>query len=160
MSAKVYVATMDAEGLTVLIAALRPQVPFAILERPDQVGFPGESETIAAADWPVGRVFGKKVELYWEQEDSAYQTRLTYAGEATPPPEFREMLSLDVPEPEAIWYYLWGEDEVAIGGRLDYSRVIPGRGRGRLGVVEYRDEAGRLVFYRYAGLRREVEHGR
>jgi len=54
---------------------------------------------------------------------------------------------------------LWGEEDVAIGGRLDYSRIIPGPGRGQLGVIEYRDDSGRLVFYHYAGLKREVEHG-
>jgi hypothetical protein len=159
MSTKVYTAELDADKLTTLIAELRVEAPFAILERPDKVDFPGASEMIEAANWPVGRVFGERMELHWEQEGTTYRVRLTRADETTPPPEFGETLVLEGPEPEPVWYYLWGEDEMAIGGRLNYSRAIPGKGRGRLGVVEYRDEEGRLIFYRYIGLRREVEHG-
>lgn len=159
MSAKVYVAALDAEELMTLIATLRPQAPFAILERPDKVDFPGRSETIAVADWPVGRVFGAEVELYWEQKDVAYHTRLACLDGSLPSDGFEEACTLDGLEQETAWCYLWGEDDVAIGGRLNYSQAIPGPGRGQLGVVEYRDEAGRLVFYRYVGLKREVEHG-
>jgi hypothetical protein len=160
MSTKVYTAELDADGLTRLIAKLRAEVPFAVLERPDKVDFPSASEMIEATNWPVGRVFGERVELHWEQEGTTYQVRLASADETTPPPGFSEALVLERPEPEPVWYYLWGEDEMAIGGRLNYSRAIPGKGRGQLGVVEYRDGEGRLIFYRYVGLKREVEHGR
>lgn len=159
MSARVYVAALDAEELTALIATLRHQAPFAILERPDKVDFPGRSETIAAAAWLVGRVFGERAELYWEQKDTAYQVRLTCTDGSLLPNGSKEALTLDGLKQDTAWYYLWGEDDVAIGGRLDYSRIIPGSGRGQLGVTEYRDQSGRLVFYHYIGLRREVEHG-
>jgi len=160
MSARVYVAALDAEELATLIAILRPQSPFAILERPDKVGFPSRSEIIVAAEWPVGRVFGKEMELYWEQKDVLYQTRLTCTDASLPPNGFEESLMLAGLEQDTTWYYLWGEDDVAIGGRLDYSRIIPSSGRGQLGVTEYRDQSGRLIFYHYIGLRREVGHGR
>ena len=68
----------------------------------------------------MGRVFGEAVELYWEYEGTAYQTRLTYADGTLPSDKFREVFSLDDSEPMLVWYYLWGEDEIAIGGRLDY----------------------------------------
>jgi len=155
MSVKVYIAELGVKKLTKLIAKLRAQAPFAILERPDKVDFLGPSEMIEVPNWPKGRVFGERLELYWEQEGMAYRVRLTCADEAPSPPEFDEVLTLEEPEPEPVWYYLWGEDEIAIGGRLSYSRAIPGKGRGQLGVVEYRDGEGRLVFYRYVRLRRE-----
>jgi hypothetical protein len=155
----VYTTELGANELTALIATLRGKAPFAILERPNKVDFPGPSETIEAAAWPVGRVFGKQIELHWARKGITYQVRLTQVDEATPSPGFSKVLALNGPEPEPIWYYLWGEDEMAVGGRLNYSRAIPGQGRGQLGVVEYRDEEGRLIFYRYVGLKREANHG-
>jgi hypothetical protein len=159
MSAKVYTAELGDNELAALIATLRAETSFAILERPDKVDFPGASETIDTTNWPVGRVFGGQVELHWERDGATYQVRLSRADGATPPLGFDEILVLDSSEPQPVWYYLWGEDEMAVGGRLNYSRAIPGQGRGQLGVVEYRDQEGRLIFYRYVGLKREANHG-
>lgn len=155
MSTKVYVARLDAAALASLIVTLRIHRSCAILERPDKLDFPGPSEAIDPAEWPIGRVFSDQNELHWEWDGDAYQTRLTRADGLAAPPEFKEVLDLDGTEAERMWYYLWGEDEIAIGGRLEYSRAIPGPGRGQLGIDEYRDQDGRLVFYRYAGLTRE-----
>jgi hypothetical protein len=159
MSTKVYTAELGADKLTTLISTLRAEPSFAILERPREVDFPGSSETIVVAEWPVGRVFGEQCELYWEWDGATYQVRLTRADDATPPLGFVEVLALDGMEAGEVWYYLWGEDDMAIGGRLNYSRAIPGQGRGQLGVIEYRDEEGQLVFYRYIGLKREENYG-
>jgi hypothetical protein len=93
--------------------------------------------------------------LHWERDGDTYKTRLTRADAVAAPPEFKEVLTLDGTEAERVWYYLWGENEIAIGGRLDYSRAIPGPGREQLGIDEYRDQDGRLFFYRYAGLERK-----
>ncbi|MGH9890490.1 MAG: hypothetical protein ACREA0_00595 [bacterium] len=154
MSMKVYVARLGGTALTALIATLRVNGSCAILERPDKIDFPGPSEPIDPVEWPIGRVFSGQNELHWERDGDAYQARLTRADGLAAPPEFDEVLALDGAEAERVWYYLWGEDEIAIGGRLDYSRAIP-PGRGQLGIDEYRGRDGRLIFYRYAGLRRE-----
>ncbi len=159
MSARVYTGEWPLGELTASISRLRAEAPFAILERPDQVDFPSASEAIEPADWPQGRLFGAQIELYWECEGSEYKVRLTFDGESAPPVKLNQVLALDGAEPEPVWYYLWGEDEIAVGGRLRYSRAIPGKGRGQLGIAEYRDEGGRLIFYRYLGLRREESHG-
>lgn len=157
MNVKVYRADLDAAALSTLVATLRDKTSFAILERPDKVKFPGPDEALDPTAWPSGRVFSEEMELRWEQEGGVYRAVLTRSDGAEPPTGFTEVLALDGPEPELVWYYLWGEDEVAVGGRLNYSRAIPGRGRGQLGVVEYRDEAGRLTWYRYLELKREGE---
>ncbi len=155
MSLKVGIAKMDAEKLFEFVKRFRAEVPFAILESLDKVDFPGPSEDIEPTQWSKGRIFGQGLELYWEQKGSMYYVRLSRDDENPLPPEFDEVEGLSDLNSEPIWYYLWGEDDVAIGGRLDYSRAIPGKGRARLGVIEYRDERGRLVFYRYFGLKRE-----
>ena len=154
MSTKVYVARLDEGALATLIVTLRVNGSCAILERPDKIDFPGPSGPIDPVEWPIGRVFRDQNELHWERDGDAYQARLTRADAVAAPPEFKEVLALDGTEAERVWYYLWGEDEIAIGGRLDYSRAIPGTGRGQLGIDEYRDRDGRLVFYHYAGLER------
>ena len=125
-------------------------------ERPDRIDFPGASEEIPVAEWPVGRIFGESAELCWEPEGEAFRTRLAWAGPADLPDGFRQELALNGLAQETLRYYMWGEDDINVGGRLDYTRAIPGPGRGRVRVIEYRDPAGRLVFYRYAGLEREV----
>ncbi|MGH8563760.1 MAG: hypothetical protein ACREXW_06570 [Gammaproteobacteria bacterium] len=155
MSTKVYVARLGETALATLIATLWVNGSCAILERPDKIKFPGPSEPIDPVEWPIGRVFNDQNELHWERDGDAYQARLTGGDGLAAPPEFDEVLALDDSDAERVWYYLWGEDEIAIGGRLNYSRAIPGPGRGQLGINEYRDQDGRLVFYHYAGLRRE-----
>lgn len=155
MRTKVYVAILDEPALATLIATLRVNGSCAILERPDKIEFPSRSEPIDPVEWPIGRVFRDQNELHWKRDGDAYQARLTRADGVAAPPEFEEVLALDGPEAERVWYYLWGEEEIAIGGRLGYSRAIPDTGRGQLGIDEYRDQDGRLVFYRYAGLKRE-----
>ena len=155
MSLRVSVVEMDAKKLSELVKRFRAEAPFAILERLDKVEFPGPSEDIEPAQWSKGRIFGQNLELYWEQNGSMCRVRLSRDDDGSFPPEFGEDApSLDLSS-EPVWYYLWGEDDVAIGGRLDYSRAIPGKGRAKLGVIEYRDEEGRLVFYRYFELKRE-----
>lgn len=148
MSLRVYTAELAADALTQLIGTVRDEAPFAIVERPDEVEFPGPSDGIDAATWAVGHVFGPQVELHWEKAGAKCSVRLANTQEDTPPPGFSQVLSLDVAE-ETVWYYLREGDE----------GTIPGQGRGQLGVMEYRDEEGRLVFYRYVGLKREVSNG-
>jgi hypothetical protein len=161
MSTRVYTAVLCAEVLTAIIACLGSESKerCAILERPDKVDFPDPQDPIDPTAWARGRIFDEQTELYWERDDETYQVRYTRAGEAEPLPGFEEVLVLDDPGPDRVWYYLWGEKEMAIGGRLDYSRAIPGVGRGQLLVEEHRDKDGRLIFYRYAGLKRESDDG-
>lgn len=137
------------------VERLRPRAPFAILECANLIHFPGERDVVQWADWSKGRVFGSDVELRWEEEDGGCRATLVEVS-AGVPSDFEVVLSLDettAQKPER--YFLWGEDDLAIGGRLDYSRVIPGNGRGELWIVRYADSSGRLLFYRYVGLKRE-----
>lgn len=160
MSTRVYTAALCAETLTSAIARLRSEskASFAILERPDKVDFPTATEPIDPIAWPKGRVFDEQTELSWVQNDETYHARYTRQGEAEALPGFQEVLILDGSTLDRVWYYLWGEKELAVGGRVDYSRAIPGTGRGQLLVEEYRDNDSRLIFYRYAGLGRENDN--
>ncbi len=148
-------ALLTPDAVAANVERLRPRAPFAILERAEKIDFPGEREVVRWADWPKGRIFGSDVELRWEEEDGARRATLIELR-ADIPSGFEVVLSLDeatAQKPER--YFLWGEDDLAIGGRLDYSRVIPQKGRGELWVVRYTDGAGRLLFYRYVSLQRE-----
>lgn len=158
MSIRVYAAKLQADALSKLIADLRARPGYAILERPDKLKFAGPSEEIDCSSWPVGHAFDSQVELYWEKDDAEYSVRVACVDIGEAPHGFREVLALDGAE-KSVWYYLWGEDDKAVGGRLKYSQAITGPGRGQLRVAEYRDEEGRLVFYRYLELRREASDG-
>lgn len=159
MSTLVAVALLSAEELAAEVDKLRPLAPFAILDRPDAIDFPGWDERVEWPTWPRGRVFGKDAELRWELEAGAWRAVLLRADGGSIPRGFEVVLTLDdamAGRPER--YFMWGEKDVAIGGRLNYSRVIPGEGRPELWLVRYVDSVGRLVFYRYVGLNREDAH--
>lgn len=162
MSALISTARLNAERLDFTVNAFCPETtPFAILERPDRIYFPGNDEDIAWATWPHGRVFGTKAELRWEQQGEEFNVILFRADGEKPPAGFEEIRTLEEPGPgQEEWFYLWGENDLAIGGRLHYSRALPGEGRAQLGITRYTDNAGRLIFYRYVGLRREPKDAR
>lgn len=151
----VYTAKLEVHELRALILSRRAEAPYAILERPDKPDFPGSSETIDPAVWPAGRVFGEEVEICWEQDGAAWKLRLITSTEPAPAAHFKKLLDLCAHTSKQVRYYLRGEDDIAVAGRVSYARAIPGSGRGQLSVLEYRDEEGRLEFYRYVGLERE-----
>lgn len=151
----VHAARLDGGGLDGLVAELRETADYVILEGPNEIAFPASDATITASDWQAGRVFNAHAELVWTQQDGGYDVRYVRAEDQPLPEAFEPVLSLAGCTATLTTCYLWGEDDIAIGGRLDYRAILRGHGRPQLKIVEYRDEAGRLVFYRYAGLRRE-----
>jgi hypothetical protein len=155
MGAKVYAANLVAETLDSLVADLKAVAPYAILERLDRVKCPGLDEAWVAHEWASGRIFGEGLELCWESRGGVFHV-VVCRDDGCVPAGLTECLDLDGYQSHVNYYYLWGEDEVRIGRRLEYC-AIPGKGRPQLSVVEYRHrETGRLEFYRYADLRREV----
>jgi hypothetical protein len=153
MSARVYAAQLEVDQLPTLIDKVRPHTSFAILERLDNVGFYGSSDKTIVSEWQKGRIFGENIELRWDLDSPYCQAILALSDEIQLPEGFSEVLPLDGYRKEDTCYYLWGEDDIAIGGRLDYSKALPhNKGRVKLTVFEYRDKKGCLVFYRYAGL--------
>jgi len=153
MGAKVYDTNLSAQRLTEVAAELRPEAPFAILERPDDLLFPAPEVLPAVGGWDKGWLFGPTLELRWERQGATFHVVLTLADSRDAPADFGEGRIL--PDGEICEYYLWGEDDRRIGRQLAY-RALPAGGRAKLAVEEFRDpESHELLFYRYAGMRRE-----
>ncbi|MDZ7339615.1 MAG: hypothetical protein ONB30_13895 [candidate division KSB1 bacterium] len=154
MSERVFSGTLDLTTLQALVGTCRHQARFAILERVDAIDFPPpQSDPIDVDKWPKGRIFDESFELRWEQIGSAY--RVVFAGtDNFPAPNGFEEQSLSSLTDEVQSYYCWEEKNVRLGRTLDY-RCVPGQGNVRLFVREFRDEHGRLVFWRYVKMERD-----
>lgn len=154
MSERVFSGTLDLAVLQVLIDTCRPQVRFAVLERIDAIDFPPpQNEPIEVASWPKGRLFDESFELRWEQVGSAYRVILAGTGNLAAPDELREQ-DLPAVTDAAQVYYCWAEKDARLGHTLDY-RCVPGQGNVKLFVREFRDDHGRLVFWRYVRMERD-----
>lgn len=148
MDAKVYTRQLSGDDLARLLAVLRPRLPFAILERVDDVCFPAGNEPLSPADWPQGRAFGPSLEVRWEPKGAGFHTLLV--GDQPPSAHWTEQLDLTGYETDRRCYYLWGPGNVALGRDLAYRAMPPGSGRPQLVVIEYRDPGnGRLIFARH-----------
>jgi hypothetical protein len=154
MGAHVYATDLTPKRLIELLTELRPEAPFAILERIDGLEFPGPGALPNVAAWDKGWLFGPALELRWERRGPALRTVLTLPDGRQAGEEFGEPVE-SLPAGEMCEYYLWGEDDPSIGRRLNYQALAAG-GRAKLVVEEFRDpESFVLLFYRYAGMRRE-----
>lgn len=155
MSARVYASRVDAERLEQLLASLHPEVPFAIVEKLDEIDFPARDAAIDPQVWRQGRLFGPKAELRWEAQGEVFRVWLTKTDGTEPPQGFEERRNLDGYEVERRDYLLRREGrEVNLGRPLRYRALEPGEGPAYLIVEEFYDQAGRLVYYRYAGMER------
>ncbi len=154
MGARVYVADLSLAQLAQVISALRPDAPFAILERLDDLSFPAPNSLPAVEEWDKGWLFGPPLELRWERQGEVCHAVLTLADDHDAPAGFGEPVK-SLPPGETHEYYLWGEEDHRVSRRLVYEALPPG-GRARLAVEEFRDpESAELVFYRYVAMRRE-----
>lgn len=145
---------LDTDSLARLLAGLRPRLPFAIVERVDQMRFPASDEALDPTHWPTGRAFGPVQEICWEPGPAGFRTLLicnSYPGAS-----WREYLHLAHCESAQRVYYLWGPDNIALGRSPEYRALPAGRGRPQLMVVEYTDSGnGRLLLTRDVEMRRE-----
>ena len=155
MTERVFSGVLDLARLQAIVDALRQSVRFAIVERIDAIDFPPpQDKPIDVREWPKGRIFNEPFELRWEQ--SGQQYRVVVAGEK----DLSAAISgLDEPEQqlgagELSSYYCWNETNPRLGRTLDY-RCVPGKGDVNLTVREYRDDHGRLVFWRYVTMERD-----
>lgn len=153
MKERVFTGTLDVAALQALVDACRPQTRFAILERIDAIDFPPQSEPIGVGQWPKGRLFDESFELRWEQVGSAYRVILAGTGDFPAPDGLREQELLPATD-EMQAYYCWDEKNARLGRTLDY-RCVPGQGNVKLFVREFRDDHGRLIFWRYCKMGRD-----
>lgn len=164
MSAEVFAARVPEDALASLMDNLWPAaMSMAIVEGEERVHFAGGGEQVQWAMWPRGRAFGESLEIRWERDGEAFDVTMIRAGAGAPiPPGFEQVIILgaDAVAEEKEWYYLWGEREMAIEGRLEYAAAIPHKGRAQAGVVRYTDHTGRLILHRYSAVRREPVDGR
>lgn len=155
MSERVFSGTLDLAGLQALVDACRLGARFAILERIDAIDFPPpQSEAINVAEWPKGRLFDEPFELRWEQVGPAYRVILTSSGDFSGLTDGLSEQSLPSVTDEEQAYYCWNERDARLGRTLDY-RCVPGKGNVKLFVREFRDDHGRLVFWRYLKMERD-----
>jgi hypothetical protein len=157
MDDKVYTGTLDVVALQAAVDALRPQALYGIVESLTEIDFsPPHQEPINVTEWPKGRIFCEAFELRWEQVDRGYRTVFASAGDQMPPDGLVESdLQLQRPN-EPVEYYCWNERNPRLGRTLGY-RCVPGNGDVKLAALEYRDDHGRLVFWRYTEMKREGE---
>lgn len=159
MSAKVWAAHLDGDALTGLIDGLWPEtVKCGVVESSTEARLADAGQRLSWAEWSRGYVFGPSVEVRWEGGGSAFDVIMTCADERPATADFAPVLVLDEASvtPQIEWYFLWGENDVAIRGRLNYAGALRGKGRAKVGVVRYVDHVGRLVFHRYFDMRREL----
>lgn len=154
MNVQVYTGELDAPTLQTVLDALRSQAGYSIVESLTEIDFPPpDRESIDVALWPKGRVFCQAFELRWEQVNSVYRT--VFAGEADQKPSTGLVeQTLEAYSSDSMEYYCWNETNPRLGRTLDYS-CVPGQGNVKLLVREYRDNHGRLVFWRYIEMKRE-----
>jgi hypothetical protein len=168
MKEEVYAADFDLVALNQAIAALREKARFAILERIDNIAFPKPAaRPIEAEKWTKGKLFDSQFELRWELLDGKYRTIFSTEGEVPPPDQLKDnKANLDSTGWEQTerdpWYFLWDETNNRLGRTLNYECLEPSAKNDKRNVMlcvrEYRDERGRLVFWRYVEMqRREPE---
>ena len=153
MKDHVYSGELDMPTLQTVVDKLRLDSEFAILESVTDIEFPvPNQENIVVGEWNKGRIFDEIFEMRWEQLNGTYRTVLAGEENIKSPEELTASDSFNRPEQPSI-YFCWNETNPRLGRTLDY-RCVPGKGEVQLSVYEYRDDRGRLVFWRYTKLAR------
>ena len=153
MKDHVYSGELDMQTLQTVVHKLRLDAEFGILESVTDIEFPvPNQENIVVGEWNKGRIFNEIFEMRWEQLNGTYRTVLAGEERYKSPEELTASDSFNRPEQLSI-YFCWNETNPRLGRTLDY-RCVPGEGEVQLSVYEYRDDRGRLVFWRYTNLAR------
>ena len=144
----VYSGELDMQTLQTVVDKFRSDARFGILENITDIDFPvPDEEDIAVKEWNKGRIFSESFELRWEQVNGTYRTVLAGEDSIKSPAELMPSHNFDRPESPTN-YFCWNENNSRLGSTLDY-RCIPGGGDVELSILEYRDDHGRLIFWRY-----------
>ena len=153
MKDHVYSGELDMQTLQTVVDKLCLDSEFGILESVTDIEFPvPNQENIVVGEWNKGRIFNEIFEMRWEQLNGTYRTVLAGEESIKSPEELTASDSFNRPEQPSI-YFCWNETNPRLGRTLDY-RCVPGKGEVQLSVYEYRDDRGRLVFWRYTNLAR------
>ena len=150
----VYSGELDMQTLQMVVDRFRSDAKFGILENITDIDFPAPNQqNIPVERWHKGRIFSECFELRWEKISGAYQTVFAGSDVINPSNAFTASESFDRPEQPSV-YFCWNETNPRLGRTLDYRCVPAGKGDVQLSVCEYRDDRGRLVFWRYTNLAR------
>ena len=153
MKDHVYSGELDMQTLQTVVDKLRLDSEFGILESVTDIEFPvPNQENIVVGEWNKGRIFNEIFDMRWEQLNGTYRTVLAGEERYKSPEELTASDSFNRPAQPSI-YFCWNETNPRLGRTLDY-RCVPGKGEVQLSVYEYRDDRGRLVFWRYTNLAR------
>ena len=153
MKDHVYSGELDMQTLQMVVDEFRPGARYGILENITDIDFPTPNqENIPVERWHKGRIFNECFEMRWEQLNGTYRTVLAGERSIKPPEELTTNETFDRPQ-QPCTYFCWNKKNSRLGRTLDY-RCVPGEGEVQLSVNEYRDDRGRLVFWRYTKLTR------
>ena len=156
MSDQIYTGALTAVTLQTAVESYRPQAEYGIVESLTEIDFPlPATDPIDLNRWPKGRIFSPAFELRWEQVEAEYRVVLA----ATEKQSLISNLSpsnIDRASSKEVTYYCWREQDSRLGRTLDY-RCVPGQGKVKLVVREYRNDHGGLIFWRYVEMKREGE---
>lgn len=163
---EIFIGPRDAEKLQQAIAAWRAFAEYAILESLLDIRFPDPRATsIQTKEWPKGNLFAPAFELRWEKVDAHFRTTLAKENAFSwPLPElaelFQEKHDLEkYNQREREFIYLWPENDSdkRLGRTLRYECLANQPQNNlenvQLETVLYRDEHGRLLFWRYRSMR-------
>ena len=154
MKDHVYSGELDTGALQTVIDKFRPDARFGILESITDIDFPVPNEEgILVETWNKGRIFNECFELRWEKLNGTYRTVLAGEDSIKSPEGLTACDTFDQPEFPCA-YFCWNKKNPRLGGTLNYRCVPAGKGDVQLSVLEYRDDRGRLVFWRYTKLTR------
>lgn len=160
---EIFLGPSDADNLQQAIEAWRALAEYAIVESLTKIRFPAPATTaIPSHEWPKGNLFAPGFELRWEKADIGFRT--TLAKEQTcnwPTPKiselFREQVEIEYDHSEKQLIYLWPENDMRLGRALRYECLDAQRNASlkniQLETVLYRDDHGRLLFWRYRSMR-------
>lgn len=151
----VYTGQITATALQDALEILRLKANYGIVESLTEIDFPSpQQETIEVTKWSKGRIFCETFELRWEKINEDYHTIFTALEGVTPLDGLcKAELPLFFPG-KPVEYYCWEEYNPRLSRTINY-RCVPGKGRVKLVVLEYRDNYGRLIFWRYTEIKRE-----
>ena len=154
MKDHVYSGELNAQTLQTVVDRFRPNAQFGVLESITDICFAVPYEdAILVHKWNKGRIFSETFELRWEQVNGTYRTVLAGEDSLDSPEELTDSEAFDRPK-QLSTYFCWNEKNSRLGRKLNY-RCVPGqKGNVQLSVLEYRDDHGRLIFWRYTKLTR------
>lgn len=161
---EIFLGPSRSEDLQQAIEAWRAHAEYAILESLLDIRFPDPRvASMQTQEWPKGNLFAPSFELRWEKVDANFRVTLAKEQSFAWPNDallklFQEKVEIAYHHRERQFIYLWPEHDKRLGRALRYE-CLDAQGNPndyknvQLETVLYRDDHGRLLFWRYRSMR-------